>query len=128
MPRRFKKAKPYIVVFCEGESEQVYIDFLRNRFKDSVVIKRHTATGLFEEAKACFEKNPTYRDKSDVTDEIWFFFDVETKDIPSWENRQKIIKELRRNRRRPNIKVRLLMTTGSPLPLTSFTAARTIIG
>ena len=24
MPRQFRKQKPYIVVFCEGESEQVY--------------------------------------------------------------------------------------------------------
>ena len=26
MPRPTKKSKPYIVVFCEGESEQVYTD------------------------------------------------------------------------------------------------------
>lgn len=29
MPRRFKKIKPLIYVFCEGESEQAYTDFLK---------------------------------------------------------------------------------------------------
>lgn len=29
MPRRTKREKPYIVVFCEGESEQAYTDFLK---------------------------------------------------------------------------------------------------
>ena len=32
MPRRLKSEKPYIVVFCEGESEQAYTDFLRKEF------------------------------------------------------------------------------------------------
>lgn len=30
MPRRTRPEKPYIVVFCEGESEQAYTDFLKN--------------------------------------------------------------------------------------------------
>jgi len=47
-----------------------------------------------------------------VTDEIWFFFDVETKDVSAWEARLKIIKRLRSLRKKPEIKVRLLMTTG----------------
>ena len=34
MPRQLKTAKPYIVVFCEGESEQAYIDFIKKEFKD----------------------------------------------------------------------------------------------
>ena len=34
MSRSTKPAKPYIVVFCEGESEQAYTDFLRKEFKD----------------------------------------------------------------------------------------------
>lgn len=33
MSRSTKPAKPYIVVFCEGESEQAYTDFLRKEFK-----------------------------------------------------------------------------------------------
>lgn len=50
MPRRVKKEKPYIVVFCEGESEQAYIDFLKKEFRDVASIKRPSATGLFEVA------------------------------------------------------------------------------
>ena len=32
MPRQLKRKKPYIVVFCEGESEQAYTDFLKKEF------------------------------------------------------------------------------------------------
>lgn len=112
MPRPTKKSKPYIVVFCEGESEQVYTDFLRKEFKDVASIKRPSSTGLFEEADSIFQKDKAYQGYAEVTDEIWFFFDVETKDIGSWDARMKIIKRLRSLRKRPGIKVRLLMTTG----------------
>lgn len=112
MPRQFRKQKPYIVVFCEGESEQVYTDFLRDKFKDVAVIRRPKATGLFEEAQDRFNKDPKFRNNAEVTDEIWFFFDVETKDIASWNKRYRIMKFLRRQRKKPNIRVRLLMTSG----------------
>ena len=112
MPRRIKHAKPLIFVFCEGESEQAYTDFLKQRFANVAVIKRPSATGLFEEADRRFQKDPKFRDYAEVTDEIWFFFDVETKDIGKWEQRLAMIKRLRRLRRNPNIRVRLLMTTG----------------
>lgn len=112
MPRRIKHAKPLIFVFCEGESEQAYTDFLKQRFANVAVIKRPSATGLFEEADRRFQKDPRFRDYAEVTDEIWFFFDVETKDIGKWEQRLAMIKRLRRLRRNPNIRVRLLMTTG----------------
>lgn len=59
-----------------------------------------------------FKKDKKYRDYTEVTDEIWFFFDVETKDISTWDARIKIIKKLRSLRKKPNIRVRLLMTTG----------------
>lgn len=112
MPRRIKKTKPLIYVFCEGESEQAYTDFLKQKFSDVAVIKRPSATGLFEEADSRFKKDPKFRNSAEVTDEIWFFFDVETKDIGNWDKRLKIIKNLRKLRKGPNIKVRLLMTTG----------------
>ncbi|MDD6503044.1 MAG: RloB domain-containing protein [Oscillospiraceae bacterium] len=112
MPRRTKKTKPLIYVFCEGESEQAYTDFLKQKFSDVAVIKRPSATGLFEEADSRFKKDPKFRNSAEVTDEIWFFFDVETKDIGNWDKRLKIIKNLRKLRKGPNIKVRLLMTTG----------------
>lgn len=112
MPRPTRRRKPYIVVFCEGESEQAYTDFLKKEFKDVASIKRPSATGLFEEADRKFKKDKAYRDYAEVTDEIWFFFDVETKDIGLWDARMKIIKRLRTLRKKPGIKVRLLMTTG----------------
>lgn len=112
MPRPTKRGKPYIVVFCEGESEQAYTDFLKKEFRDAASIKRPSSTGLFEEADSKFKKDKSYRDYVEVTDEIWFFFDVEIKDIGSWDARMKIVKRLRSLRRKPGIRVRLLMTTG----------------
>lgn len=73
MPRPTRRRKPYIVVFCEGESEQAYTDFLKKEFKDVASIKRPSATGLFEEADGKFKKDKAYRDYAEVTDEIWFF-------------------------------------------------------
>ena len=112
MPRPTKRSKSVILVFCEGESEQVYTDFLKKEFGDIASIRRPASTGLFDEADNKFKKDKKYRDNAEVTDEVWFFFDVETKDIGSWDARMKIIKRLRSLRKRPGIKVRLLMTTG----------------
>lgn len=112
MPRQLKNTKPLIFVFCEGESEQAYTDFLKKKFEDVAVIKRPKSTGLFEEADDKFKKDKRYKEYAEVTDEVWFFFDVETKDISEWDKRLKIIKKLRKLRKSPNIKVRLLMTTG----------------
>ena len=39
MPHQIRESKKYIVVFCEGESEQVYMDFLKKEFRDVAVIK-----------------------------------------------------------------------------------------
>mgnify|MGYP000903506793 FL=1 len=104
--------KVSICVFCEGESEQAYTDFLKSKFQDVAVFKRPSSTGLFEEADNRFKKDPKYRDYSDVFDEIWFFFDVEEKDVDNLSKRLEIIKRLRRLRKKPQIRVRLLMTTG----------------
>ena len=112
MPRQSRNQKPYIIVFCEGESEQMYTDFLKQKFKDYAVITRPKSTGLFEDADKKFKRDSRYRENIEVTDEVWFFFDVEAEDIPKWEERLKIIKRLRKLRKNPNIKVRLLMTTG----------------
>lgn len=112
MGRKLKNTKPLIFVFCEGESEQAYTDFLKKQFSDVAVIKRPNSTGLFEEAEARFGKDPKFRNNAEVTDEIWFFFDVEVKDIDKWGQRLKNIKTLRKLRKKPGIKVRLLMTTG----------------
>lgn len=112
MARKLKKSKVSICVFCEGESEQAYTDFLKSKFQDVAVFKRPSSTGLFDEADNRFKKDPKYREYADVIDEIWFFFDVEEKDIDNWGKRLEIIKRLRRLRKKPQIRVRLLMTTG----------------
>lgn len=112
MARKLKKSKVSICVFCEGESEQAYTDFLKSKFQDVAVFKRPSSTGLFDEADNRFKKDPKYRDYADVIDEIWFFFDVEEKDIDNWGKRLEIIKRLRRLRKKPQIRVRLLMTAG----------------
>lgn len=112
MARKLKKSKVSICVFCEGESEQAYTDFLKSKFQDVAVFKRPSSTGLFEEADNRFKKDPKYRDYSDVFDEIWFFFDVEEKDVDNLSKRLEIIKRLRHLRKKPQIRVRLLMTTG----------------
>lgn len=116
MPRRKAGSrgdgKTIIRVFCEGESEQAYTEFLKRHFSDVAVIAYPKETGLFDAAKARFSKDPRYRDYTDTIDEIWFFFDVEKKDIDSWNHRFEIIEYLRKLKRKPYITVRLLMTTG----------------
>lgn len=113
MPRSVKerKAKPLIYVFCEGESEQVYTHFLKRTFSDLAVVKCPSSTGLFEEAQDKFSKDKRFRDYAEVTNEIWFFFDVETDQRDKWDSRYKIIKKLRKLRKDQDIRVRLLMTT-----------------
>lgn len=112
MPRLTKPQKPYIVAFCEGESEQAYTNFLKKEFSDVATFRCTRHTALFEEADSKFKKDPYYRDYAEVTDEIWFFFDIEVIDITNWEARMRIIKRLRSLKKKPGIKVRLLMTTG----------------
>ena len=56
MTRPLRKEKPYIVVFCEGESERAYVEFLRKEFDDVAVIKSPSAVGLFEIADNKFKK------------------------------------------------------------------------
>lgn len=106
-----EKIKPLIYIFCEGESEIEYGECLKERFSDVAVIMK-PVKGLFSEAERKFKKEVRYRNKIEVTDEIWFFFDVDHDQAGSWKTNQNIIQTLRRLRKRPNIRVRLLMTTG----------------
>lgn len=113
MPRKNRKTKKLIYVFCEGESEQEYAKCLKKAFEDVAVIMvpPPASTNLFRETKGRYTKEPRFQSSAEVTDEIWFFFDVEDGDGEKWEERQKIIKYLRRMRKKPNIRVRLLMTS-----------------
>lgn len=72
MPRRTNgsrgKGKTIIRVFCEGETEQAYTEFLKKQFADVAVIKYPKETGLFDEANNRFAKDPQYRDYAEVID------------------------------------------------------------
>lgn len=103
--------KAIIRVFCEGESEQAYTEYLKKKFSDVAVIQYPKEPGLFDRAEDRFKKDPKYRDYTEVIDEVWFFFDVETKDVNKWDERYRIIKKLRKLRKDQNIRVRLLMTS-----------------
>ena len=111
MARKFLLPKPLIYVFCEGESEQAYTAYLKETFRDVAVIKIPSELGLFSTAKAKFAKDAKFRDIVSEVDEIWFFFDVEKSDQPNWDNHLKIIRHLRNLRKKPGVRVRLLMTT-----------------
>lgn len=104
--------KSIIRVFCEGESEQAYTEFLKRKFSDVAVIQYPKEKGLFECAVSHFRKDPTYKNYTNEIDEVWFLFDVEKNDVDKWDDRLKKINYLRKLRKNPNIRVRLLMTTG----------------
>lgn len=108
-----RKIKPAIYIFCEGESEIQYAKFLKTKFKDVVAIQK-PIKGTFDKAESSFKSSSKYRDNASETDEIWFFFDLDEEqgDQQKWDKRLKIIKNLRKLRKKPNIQVRLLMTTG----------------
>ena len=57
-------------------------------------------------------KDPKWKDYANEIDEVWFFFDVELKDKEKWAKRHEIIQYISKLRKKPNIKIRLLMTTG----------------
>lgn len=111
MARQFQPAKKVIYVFCEGESEQAYLHFLKDVFHDVAVLKYPKSTGVFEFALDKFTKDSKYRNSIDVVDEIWLFFDVEISEQNKWEKRYEIIKQLRNLKKKPRIRVRLLMTS-----------------
>lgn len=111
MARQTRKTKPLIYVFCEGESEQAYAQYLKERFESVAVIKWVPQPGFFEEAQRKFKRDAHYRNSIDVTDEIWFFFDVEKRDSGKWNQNLEIIRQLRKLRKKPGIRIRLLMTT-----------------
>ena len=109
-----RPVKPLIYAFYEGESEKQYLQQLKARYRDAEVINIVSKPGLFKEAVSQFDKNPSLRENAEVTDEIWFFFDVGDTDgdEKSWDFILPKMKSLRGKRKKPGIRVRLLMTTG----------------
>jgi len=106
-----RKIKPLIYVFCEGESEIEYTKFMREKYADVAVIQK-PVKGLFSVADKKFKRDAKYRNNAEVTDEIWFFFDVDDGQTGNWDKIKKIISNLEKLKKRPYIRVRLLMTTG----------------
>ena len=96
--------------FCEGESEQQYIEALKKIFQESVILKH--PKGLFTEARALASKNSKFKEKLEITDEIWFFFDVEHSDQEKWDawmNDAKYLQRVAKGGKK--LQIRLLMTT-----------------
>ena len=61
MPRKIREERPLVYVFSEGESEQAYVDFLKEHFEENVRIMRTKGTGLFDEAWDKFRKDKSTR-------------------------------------------------------------------
>lgn len=116
MPRLLFDKKFYFFVECEGLTEQAYIDFLKNEFKDVATFrypKNPGTTHLFQDAEARLKKDPVFKNQVETIDEIWLFFDVEDQDWDKWNARWATISRLRKLRGgRKGIPVRLLMTSG----------------
>lgn len=107
--RMVRPTKKVIFIFCEGESEQEYANFLKEEYSDVASIQA-PVLGLFDHAKRVFNASVRYKNSIDVIDEIWFFFDTEEDAGVPWEQNKKILEKLKKLRKKPPIKVRLLMT------------------
>lgn len=101
---------PYIVVFWEGESEEVYMKFMRQKFHNCANVEVNRKKGLFHAAVKAFKPKGELYHARDVVDEIWFVFDTEDDIRGKWEEYVQIIKKL--SRMNDYIKIRLLMTKG----------------
>lgn len=54
-----RNIKPLIYIFCEGESEIEYANFLKERFAETAIIKK-PVKGLFEVARNKFKREARY--------------------------------------------------------------------
>ena len=101
---------PYIIVFWEGESEEEYFKFVRQRFHDKANVKIHSKKGIFAMAKKAFSPKGDYVEETAYVDEVWFVFDTEPDLRPKWDEYWEIVKNIRKKCK--NARVRLLMTKG----------------
>lgn len=51
-----RNRKPYIIIFWEGESEQVYMKYMRKKFHMSANLTVHRVKGVFHTAQKAFNK------------------------------------------------------------------------
>lgn len=112
MARNLKNRQriPYIIVFWEGESEEQYMRFLRERFHENVNLTVHGKKGVFDTAKKSFSMKGSYHDEIDYIDEIWLVFDTELELRTKWDEYWQIVTSLRKKCK--NAKVKLFMTKG----------------
>lgn len=104
-----RPVKAYFVVFCEGESEEAYVHFLNNEFKDVASFDAYIVSNFFEDSYNKIIKDGVLKNKITEATEIWFFFDTELKDKNNWKHAFEFIQKIRRHTKKPT---RLLMTTG----------------
>lgn len=100
--------KKVVIVFWEGESEEQYIKYMRQRFHEKFKIMPYDKKGLFSTAQKAFGKKGKYCDIKKEIDEVWFMFDTEPDMKEKWDEYHKIILQLRKMNSYMN--VRLLMT------------------
>ena len=105
---KVKNPKELIYVFCEGESEMRYIEYMKDKFEKVSILQAEKSS--IPEAENQFKNNPKLKYKLSELNEIWFFFDVEEYDQSNWNKWMTIIKRLRK-KGSPTLKIRLLMTT-----------------
>ena len=105
-----KSRKPYIIVFWEGESEEQYFKFLKDKFHENANLNVHSKKGLFATAEKAFSSNGFYYDDMLDVDEIWIVFDTEVEMRPNWDRNWDVVKKLRRKCK--NATVKLYMTKG----------------
>ena len=107
------KLKPYIYAFYEGESEKQYLELLKKKYENVAIIKKIVKASPAE-AVSQFKKERRFRDDAENIDEIWFFLDTRDMDgnAKEWASIHKDIKELRKLRKSPHIRIRIFLTTG----------------
>jgi len=105
-----KSRNPYIIIFWEGESEEQYFKFLKDRFHEVANLNVHNKKGLFGAADKAFSLKGVYSDDVLDVDEIWLVFDTEVEMRAKWKENWDIVKKLRKKCK--NATVKLFMTKG----------------
>lgn len=109
---KYRPLKKAIYVFWEGETEEAYTKFLKQRFSANSTIKIHSEPGTFFTAKAFSHRNTRFQNDLKELDEIWFFFDTEVDKADQWNKDMDCVDAIISGRGKNHIRVRLLMTTG----------------
>lgn len=113
MARLTKKREPIkaVYVFWEGESEEAYTKFIRQRYLKKAGIQAHREKGTFATASAYFRGNQSFKETVKELDELWFFFDTEVEKGQQWKDSMNLLAEIKKSRRKNPITIRLLMTS-----------------